>query len=167
MILATDVQYDGNAAIAAGVLFESWDSDTPHRCLTTSITDIAPYEAGQFYKRELPCILALLKEVNQHVDVIIIDGFVTLGHEQHKGLGMHLYEALDGQIAVVGVAKRSFKNTPKACEVYRGNSEKPLYVTSVGISLEEAILNVRKMHGKHRIPALLKETDQICRRIKV
>ena len=163
MILAIDVQYEENSAVVAGVLFPKWSSTEPNRDMVKSVSGIEPYESGAFYKRELPCILSLLQDVNEHLETIVIDGFVTLGKEEKKGLGMYLYEALGEKISIIGVAKRSFKDTPKICEIYRGDSSKPLFVTSVGLSLGEAIAGVASMHGKHRIPTLLKKADQLCR----
>ncbi|GLS25143.1 endonuclease V [Marinibactrum halimedae] len=165
MILAIDVQYSDHSALAAGVLFDSWVSSHPIECFIKAVPDIQPYEPGAFYKRELPCILALLEEIPDNIEVIVVDGFVTLGREKKRGLGMHLYEALDNKIAVVGVAKKAFKDTPLQAEVYRGQSNKPLFVTSVGISQQQANSAIVQMHGKHRIPTLLKKADQLCRGI--
>ena len=64
MILAIDVDYrDNNTAKAAGIVFENWTDEFPKATITTIISPIADYEPGQFYKRELPCILALLDKM--------------------------------------------------------------------------------------------------------
>lgn len=166
MILAIDVQYEEDSALAAGVLFSSWDSATPDKSIVKTISGIEPYEPGSFYKRELPCILSLLEDLEDDIDVIIVDGFVTLGETEDKGLGMHLYDSLENKITVIGVAKRSFKDTPEKCELYSGGSEKPLFITAVGIDLEDAKSLITSMDGKHRIPTLLKKVDQLCRGIE-
>jgi len=165
LILATDVQYEDDSALVAGVLFKKWDSKEAHRCIVKPVMSVEPYEPGSFYKRELPCLTSLLDEVDEELEVIVVDGFVSLGMEQSKGLGMHLFETLGQKISVVGVAKKAFKDTPKVCEVFRGGSLKPLYVTSVGVPLEKAKTDIALMHGKYRIPALLKKADQLCRGI--
>ena len=165
MILAIDVQYQEDSALAAGVLFSSWDSATPDSSIVKTIQGIAPYEAGSFYKRELPCILSLLEDIEETISVIVVDGFVTLGANEDKGLGMHLYASLENKIPVIGVAKRSFKGTPEQCELYSGDSTKPLFVTAVGMTLGEAKAHIASMHGEHRIPTLLKRVDQLCRGI--
>ena len=165
MILAIDVQYQENSALAAGVLFSSWESATPDSNIIKTIQGIAPYEAGSFYKRELPCIQSLLEDIDEAISAIVVDGFVTLGANEDKGLGMHLYDSLENKIPVIGVAKRSFKDTPEQCELYSGDSAKPLFVTAVGMTLEEAKANIASMHGEHRIPTLLKRVDQLCRGI--
>ena len=167
MKLVVDVQYDQNDAIAAGILFEEWDSSEISKALTVGVNNIEPYEPGAFYKRELPCILELLKHVTAELDVIIIDGFVKLGADESDGLGMHLYRSLEGKVPIIGVAKKPFSGTPEEYEIYRGDSSKPLLVSSVGISLDESKEFIAMMHGKHRIPTLLKRADQLCRGINI
>ncbi|MCH7295377.1 endonuclease V [Acinetobacter higginsii] len=163
MILAIDVHYKENSAFIAGVIFPVWESTTPKQIYTKHIHPIAEYESGNFYKRELPCILALLHDIHDPIDYIIIDGYVTLGHEGNAGLGSHLWQNLIPKIPVIGVAKNYFKDTPKACELIRGKSLKPLYITSIGIDLEQAKQYIMRMSGQHRIPNLLKLVDQESR----
>lgn len=163
MILAVDVYYEENHAITAGVLFEDWQASTPVKEVVSYIEGVAPYEPGRFYKRELPCILKLIDENDLDIDSIIIDGFVFLGGYGRPGLGKHLYDALNGRVPVVGVAKKRFKGIAAECELTRGTSHKPLYVTAVGIETDVAIENVRNMHGKYRVPTLLKRVDHMCR----
>jgi deoxyribonuclease V len=38
-----------------------------------------------------------------------------------------------------------------------------LYVTAVGIDPRAAASNVRGMHGKHRLPTMIKRVDRLCR----
>ena len=78
---------------------------------------------------------------------------------------MHLYDSLENKIPVIGVAKRSFEGTPEQFELYSGESAKPLFVTAVGMTLEEAKAHIVSMHSEHRIPTLLKRVDQLCRGI--
>jgi deoxyribonuclease V len=79
------------------------------------------------------------------------------------GLGAHLYQALGRRTAVVGVAKRRFHGAGDAVPILRGTSQVPLFVTAVGIDLAEAAEGVRRMHGAHRIPTLLKRVDRLSR----
>ena len=166
MLLATDIQYSEDSAIAAGVLFSNWTDATASQTITTHIHGIAPYEPGAFYKRELPCILALLNEIAEEISAIVVDGYVTLGSQQKPGLGMYLFNHLEKAVAVVGVAKNKFSDTPADCEVRRGHSQKPLFVTAAGLPVETAKSYVAQMHGEHRIPTLLKRVDQLCRGIE-
>ncbi len=164
MLLAVDVHYPTrSSAMAAGVLFEEWSTAEPSQEIHTWVSDIQDYVPGQFYRRELPCLMTLIRSLEIMPETIVIDGFVTLGSDRGPGLGHHLYHELDGAASVVGVAKRPFKDTPRETEVYRGSSRKPLFVTSIGMELERAKSRVRSMHGAHRVPTLLKSVDRLCR----
>lgn len=158
-----DVDYNENKnAIVACLGFENWNDAKATYANTHFIEPIEPYEAGSFYKRELPCLLEALKGLDD-IECVVVDGYVWLGEPTHAGLGMYLYNALDKKIPIIGVAKNFFTNTPKECELLRGESKKPLYITAVGMELEEAKEAVLAMHGKYRFPTLLKEVDGVCR----
>ncbi len=163
MILAVDVDYRERAAQVGGVVFHQWEDPSANATYVSQVTGAAGYEPGNFYKREMPCILSLLEEHSLKPQVIVIDGFVFLDGVCRPGLGKHLYDALLGQIAIVGVAKRPFRDIDEKFAVYRGESQNPLYVTAVGMDLLQAKDAVTKMHGKYRIPDLLKKADQVCR----
>ena len=162
MILAADVSYSQTRASAAGILLTRWEDAEPYRVLHAELDPVAPYIPGQFYRRELPCILALTNQLECFPEIIIVDGYVYLGSERRPGLGQHLYDALDGRSAVVGVAKTRFKDTPTA-EVLRGQSLNPMYVTAVGLDEMEARDCVARMYGPHRIPAMLKLVDRLSK----
>ncbi|MDN3577127.1 endonuclease V [Chitinimonas viridis] len=163
MILAVDVDYAESGARVAGVMFKEWQDAVPDAIYVSEVADVAEYIPGQFYKRELPCILKLLEEYALFPDLIVIDGHVYLDGEAAPGLGAHLYHSLQGAVPVVGVAKTAYAGISPECEVYRGESGKPLYVSCVGMAIEEAKQKVASMHGPYRIPTLLKKVDQVCR----
>lgn len=158
MLACVDVDYRGTGAVAAALLFDAWTDEVPARELVARIAHVPDYEPGQFYKRELPCLLEVLRGVTPRC--VIIDGFVHLGPERRPGLGAHLANALG--VIVVGVAKNPFHQTP-ATPVLRGASKKPLLVTAAGIPEVQAAARVREMHGAFRIPTLLRRVDQLCR----
>jgi deoxyribonuclease V len=106
--------------------------------------------------------LAVLKALPT-VDVVIVDGYVWLGGEDKPALGAHLYQALGERTAVVGIAKTKFKGADAGCEVIRGRSARPLFITAAGMSPEWAAQHVRSMHGPYRIPTLIKRADDLCR----
>lgn len=162
IIAAFDVFYlkDGRAS-AAAVLFSEYSDSEPFVVYTQFQPEVAEYIPGEFYRRELPCILSLMKQINEPVDEMVVDGYVMLGNKY--GLGYYLYSAFDGKIPVVGVAKSRFKDA-MAAEVFRGKSMRPLYVTSAGIELHEAVDRIKTMYGPHRIPALLKQVDLLARK---
>jgi deoxyribonuclease V len=165
MIFAVDVYYQDQKAIVAGVSFHFWDAPKPAEEMVIEMeTDrVEEYEPGQFYKRELPCILALLETLETFPEIIVIDGYVHLGIEQKPGLGQRLYDAIEGKAIVIGVAKTRFQDTPESAEVYRGDSKRPLYVTAIGIGTPEAKAFIMDMHGENRIPVLLKRVDRLTK----
>ncbi|MGD8483980.1 MAG: endonuclease V [Thioalkalispiraceae bacterium] len=164
MILALDVHYgQQDTATVAGILFAEWANDAIVRVITKQLAQVAPYQPGLFFRRELPCLLALLEEIATPLDAIIVDGYVTLGAQAKPGLGMYLYESLGKSVPVIGVAKTRYADTPRENELFRGKSQRPLYVTAVGMPISEAKAHILKMHGKTRIPTLLKKVDQVCR----
>jgi deoxyribonuclease V len=167
MMVAVDVDYRASIAIVAGVIFDNWLDNKPVREITAQICEVKEYISGQFYQRELPCILELLQQINELPECIIIDGYVYLNPEKRPGLGKHLYDALQGKVAVIGVAKKPFKDMPPEIEIYRGKSKRPLYVTATGISAEVAKQHIAEMDGNNRLPTLLKRVDQLCRSTKL
>lgn len=163
MILAIDVYYRELTAVVAGIAFESWHDEKPASEYICQKNDVLPYMPGSFFMRELPCIMDLLTKYNLNPEIIIIDGYVFLDGISKAGLGWHLYEALDKQVKIIGVAKTAYSGIGDEYKVYRGHSHKPLYVTTQGISLLEAKEKVKSMHGKNRIPTILKYVDQQSR----
>ena len=162
MIVCLDVHYRDPGAVAAGLWFQLWPDSTSTAEVVLPIAQVAPYQSGQFYLRELPCLLAVL-EKGPPAEIIVIDGYVWLGDERRPGLGAHLYQALHGKVAVIGVAKTSYTGATLAQELRRGTSGSPLYITAAGMDVAEATRHIAEMHGPYRIPTLLKRVDQLCR----
>lgn len=86
--------------------------------MIAEILKVAEYEPGQFYKRKLPCVLALLQQLEQLPEFIVIDGYVYLDGKQKPGFGKHLYVALAGKSVIIGVAKSRFKGMPAETEIF-------------------------------------------------
>lgn len=164
MILAIDVYYKNNKAKTVGAFF-NWEDEKPKQIIINTTDIIEEYIPGQFYKRELPCILQLLKKVDLSIiEVIIVDGHVYISNDKTFGLGGHLYQALEKKLPIIGLAKKSFINTDEVSfPIYRGESKVPLYVSVIGYDIEKAILNIKKMKGKFRIPSILKKLDSITK----
>ncbi|AGC75416.1 endonuclease V [Nonlabens dokdonensis] len=165
MILAFDTFYFNDKARTIAIQFDDWEDEEETLVHEELYTGIQEYVPGAFYKRELPCILDLLKKINlQDCEAIIIDGFVILDDQDKLGLGGYLYESLDKQIPLIGVGKNNFvpiKHNKRL--VYRGESKKPLYITALGIDLDVAADFIHKMHGDYRMPDLLKKADSLGR----
>jgi len=163
-IACLDAAYSDTSASGACALCLTWDAAKPVRILTHREGAAAAYQPGSFYKRELPILLAVLKLLERPPATIIIDGYVWLDGNHRPGLGAFLYEALAQRSRVVGVAKTSFGELlPWCIPVVRGNSQRPLFVSAVGMNVEEAARGVKTMHGRHRIPTLLRLVDREAR----
>jgi len=199
-ILAIDVQYvdtpEGTTGYASGVLFDTFASATATAVYTVICPDIAPYEPGSFFKRELPPVLAVISACPTPPAVVIVDGFVDVKPGK-PGLGRHLFERRGG--IVIGVAKNPFRdgrrekdgeerardgergrsaseerisqptqdddqNELQSGAILRGSSSRALYVTSAGIDQRLAERLVAGMHGRNRIPTMLKLVDAEARR---
>ncbi len=163
MILSIDIHYCDEKATACAVAFADWPSSQEDAVYVTHVSKVEDYVPGEFYRRELPCIMQLITEHSLSPDIIIIDGLVYLDGFYKPGLGKYLFDALGGRIPVVGVAKSRFLSTPDEIRVYRGRSNTPLYVTSAGMPLAEAKTCIISMHGNFRIPSMLKKADRISK----
>ena len=165
MILAFDTHYFDNKAKTVCLAFESWANSAKYEIYSEILDNIEDYISGEFYKRELPCILSFYKKLNiEYVEAIIIDGFVFLDDFERLGLGGHLYKSLNSKIPVIGVAKTNFATIEKdKRELLRGKSINPLYITAIGIELDKATELINKMDGENRIPATLKKLDTLTK----
>ena len=167
MILAFDTYYFDDKAKTVCLAFKNWFDAEPIRSYEETISGVADYEPGAFYKRELPCIISLLNKIQpnlEEVSTIIIDGFVLLDDQKKLGWGGYLYNQLEKNIPVVGVAKSGFYgNNKNVCELKRGESKKPLFITALGMDLKTAFENVKSMHGNFRMPTLLQMLDTLTK----
>jgi len=163
MMACLDVAYHDLEANAAAVLFHSWGDSAAWREIVIRVPAPADYRPGQFFRRELPCLVALVALVEEPLEVLIVDGYVWLGEGNLPGLGAHLHAALGGATAVIGVAKSRLAGATAAVPVLRGGSSRPLLVTAAGMDLRVAADCIQSMHGEHRIPTLLKRADQLSR----
>ena len=78
MIAAVDVGYQGSRALAACVLFPAWSAQAPASTHTAVVDDVKAYQPGKFWKRELPCILSVLRQLNSPPQTVVVDGYVWL-----------------------------------------------------------------------------------------
>ena len=188
MIVCIDVGYGEENARAAGVAFNDWSDSRPSWETVIDIGEVQPYVPGQFYRRELPCVMAVLQaftDANSNIkpSLVIVDGYVWLdgnvdeneNNEQNneqrsenqshreRGLGAYVYDSLQPSVPVVGVAKNKFQYANCAVEVCRGESRRPLFVTAAGIDSALAGKYISQMHGKHRIPTMLARVDRLSR----
>ncbi len=166
MILAFDTYYFENKAKTACIAFANWNTNAGYNIYSETTSNAAPYKSGEFYKRELPCILSLFRKIRVGLpECIVIDGYVFLDDEDKPGLGKHLFQNLNEKIPVIGVAKTHFATLNRNLKlVFRGKSRRPLYITTIGIDPDYAASMIQEMSGNFRIPDLLKILDGITRK---
>jgi len=158
---AVDVHYpDAGGALAALVATADrrFADITVER--TVFLDQVAAYQPGAFFTRELPALKAVMAGQGPFA-LLIVDGYVHLDPAGKNGLGAHAHEEFG--IPVIGVAKTFFHSATHAVEVRRGEAVKPLYVTSVGIPAGEAADLVRAMAGPFRMPDALRRVDALTR----
>ena len=163
MMAAVDVHYRGDRATAACVVFGDWQDGEAAEVVRSEVPATAGYRAGRFYERELPCLLAVLKEALREFEVIVIDGYIHLKPDVGKGLGVHLFEALPYSPVIVGVAKSPLRAAERFVPILRGRSARPLFISALGCPLDGAARLVRSMHGPYRIPTILRLVDRSAR----
>jgi deoxyribonuclease V len=163
MFTAVDVQYlDSGQARAALVGAETAAFSKAVTEKVVLVRDVAPYVPGEFWRRELPCLRAVLDGVGG-VELLVVDGYVDLDPSGRPGLGAHAHEAFG--VPVIGVAKTPFASATQAATVVRGASgaTRPLYVTAAGLPVAEAAAMVHGMAGRYRLPDALRRVDALAR----
>lgn len=163
MIIACfDVYYYKDSAKASCIVFSRYEEVTAE--YTEEIEGIEDYVSGQFYKRELPCILKVLEKVKEDIDIIIIDGFIWAG-EDKRGLGGHLFESINNKPPIIGVAKSHLNESTAYMEIFRGKSSNPLYISAIGMDLNYSAVLIKNLKGDFRIPYTLKRVDKLSREL--
>lgn len=163
MIACFDVHYRDDHAQVAAVIFDSWTASEAHRTYTIQTPLAGEYEPGQFYKRELPVLQALLAIIEEPLSYIVVDSYVYLATNR-PGLGAYLYDALEQKVPVIGVAKTHFRAAEEIeRSILRGESIKPLFITSIGCPLDWAAERIQEMSGAYRLPDLIKLADQLSK----
>ena len=144
------------AVVAADPVFSRLTGDR-----IAVVADVAPYQPGQFYLRELPPLRAVLDGL-PGLSLLVIDGYADLDPDGMPGLGARAREELG--VPVIGVAKTPFRTATHAIAVLRGTSARPLYVTAAGMPRADAADLIRRMAGRHRLPDALRRADALARR---
>ncbi len=163
MIICLDAAYGDGFAAGCAIAFRAIDSDAYQAVYTDYTRGTFPYIPGRFYLRELPVLIRVLKQVTERPGLLVVDGYVRLPGKR-PGLGMHLFQTLGGNIPVIGIAKNPYRGHSFCNKVLRGNSRRPLYVTSAGVKEAEAADMVRQMSGSFRLPDMVRAADRFARR---
>lgn len=163
MVLAIDTYYLPEEAHTVGVIFELGCS-YPHDIIKSILPSdkYSSYIPGEFYKRELPPILDLLRKISLNgIEYIIIDGYILLKDNDGNikdGLGMHLSKALNGKHPpIIGVAKSNYCRTKEIsyCKLSH------LFIQGYPISNNIAGNIIKSMSwGVGNLPTILQTLDK-------
>jgi len=165
MKLVMDVHIEGESARVAAVAFDDWTAFEGTKNYALRVEHVTRPVKGELDLRELPWLVQLLDANRLQPEVIVFDGFVHLDAQETPGLGRRLHDTLGGRSAVIGVSKGLFKGTetPDQFCVFREDEAPPLVVTCAGIDLGAAKARIRMMHGKKRVPTLMKLAARIAK----
>ena len=161
LCVAADVHYlrSGSARAAAVVAADAtFRQELAER--TAEVPEVAPYLPGEFYRRELPPLRAVLQDIDG-LALLVIDGYADLDPDGRPGLGAHA--SAEFGVPVIGVAKTRFHTATHAIAVHRGTATRPVFVTAAGMPRADAAELVRLMAGRFRTPDALRHADQLAR----
>jgi deoxyribonuclease V len=127
---------------------------------TAVIPRAPPYRPGEFYRRELLPLRAVLEALTG-LGLLVADGCADLDPNGRPGLGAHAYAEFG--IPVIAVVKSHFRATIHAVPVVRGSSGRPLFVTATRMPAAEAADLVRRMADRYRLPDTLRRADTLAR----
>ena len=156
-----DVAYADDAAVVGCLSIAEFADAVPLDEWVVEVCPVGPYVPGQFWMRELDPLLRGVAAATSDLSVCVIDAYVDLGQEQTPGLGRILSERTG--IPVIGVAKSRYPGTPRECEVRRGSSRRPLYVSAAGFDKDEAKGCIKRMAGDGRVPTMIRRADLLSR----
>ena len=163
MKLVMDFQIQGDTARVAAVAFDDWAAFEGTKNYSLRIERVEKPAKGELDLRALPWLVQLLDANRLQPELIVLDGFVHLDAQETPGLGRRLHDTLGGRTAVIGVSRSGFKDTPEQFELHREEETAPLVITCAGIDLGAAKARVRMMHGRKRVPTLLKLAARIAK----
>jgi deoxyribonuclease V len=161
LCVAADVHYlrSGGARAAAVVAADAAFAQVLAE-RTAVVPAAEPYRPGEFYRRELPPLRAVLGGI-AGLGLLVVDGYADLDPGGRPGLGAHAHAEFG--ILVIGVAKSAFATATHAIPVLRGTSARPVFVTAAGMPAADAAELVRHMAGQFRVPDALRRADQLAR----
>lgn len=163
MKLAVGVHDLEGGAIIAAVAFDEWDAAEASRTFTSRLAPVDPPVRSPPGVAELTGVLQLLREHALEPELIVIDGPVHLDAAEKPAWGRQLFDALGGRSAVIGISTRTMPGLSAQFEVWRDEEARPLIVTCIGIDLGAAKARVRMMHGRRRLPTLMKLAVRLAR----
>lgn len=163
MKLLVAVQLEGGQASVAAVAFDAWDAAEATKTYGSRTAPVEKPTREGADPLKVQGVLQLLAEHRLAPELILIEGFVHLDADDTPGLGQRLFQALGGQVPVVGISKKSLPGLSAQFEVPREEETPPLVVTSAGLDIGAAKARVRSMHGRKRVPTLMKLVARLAK----
>ena len=164
MKLVMDYQIDGDTARVAAVSFDDWGALEGTKNYALSVAHVEKPAKGELDLRALPWLIQLLEANRLQPEVIVLEGFVHLDAQETPALGRRLHDTLGGRSGVIGVSKSTFNgDTPDQFCIFREDETPPLVITCAGIDLGAAKARIRAMHGRKRVPTLMKLAARIAK----
>jgi deoxyribonuclease V len=169
MKLILAVRHDEDASVAVAVGFDDWAASEPVRSYTSRVPAPPADAAAKAPKvdrttRDIVAWSQLLREHALAPEALLIDGLVDLDASgDTPGPGRRLFDALAGRVPVIGVSKSAMPGATTQFEVHREEEAAPLIVTVAGIDLGAAKARVRAMHGRKRVPTLMKLAARLAK----
>ena len=166
-ICGVDVSYRNDKAFACAVVVDKYDFTVINS--SHSITTVEnPYLSGLLFLRESGPIFRVLKKLDQHYEVLMVDGH---GISHPRMFGLASYVGTKVNKPTIGVAKtllcgniskngsQAILSNGKVVGQVINTSSKPIYV-SIGhmVSLATAVKLVKEV-SKYRIPEPIRQAD--------
>ena len=163
MKLVVAVHREGPQASVAAVAFDSWDAAEGTRTYLSRHADADKAARGEPDLRTVRAIQQLLAEHRLEPELILLDAFVHLDGLGTPGEGDHLFQALGGRVPIVGASKKGLPGLSAQFQVIREEEAPPLFVTCAGIDIGAAKARLRSMHGRKRVPTLMKLAARLAK----
>jgi deoxyribonuclease V len=173
-----DVAYDGDRLVAAVVVLDIADLRVVES-VTVPGQARFPYVPGLFAFRELPALLAALRELTVPPDLLVCDG-QGIAHPRRFGLACHV-GVLTG-VPAVGVAKTPLGRYDPPAEHRGATTPLTLDDDVVGVALrtqpgvrpvfvspghlvdtDRAAAEVLRLAPRYRLPETTRQADHLCR----
>lgn len=163
MKLVVAVQQAGSVSHAVALVFETWDQPEATRVYGATVQPGEKPARGEPDLREVACVLQLLDQCALQPELMVIEGLVHRDASETPAMGQHLYRALGGRTAVIGVSNTLPPDLPPQFQVMREDEAPAIAVTCAGIDLASAKARLRAMHGRKRLPTLLKLATRLAK----
>jgi deoxyribonuclease V len=143
-----------------------------------------PYRTGLLSFREVPILVAVLAQLHQRPDVVLVDG---QGVAHPRGLGLAAHLGLVAEVPTIGVAKSRLVGEGSEPDLAAGSANaliwqgkqvgyilrtqkgiKPLYVSpGHRITLPECLEITLGCVTRYRLPLPVRQADLLSRRLRV